>query len=73
MVYNDFLRNTVICNYYVCVYTSFGKKKHFWNKSMYQVHAADRHTEFSCQTSQVRFMIYLPILKFGCPQKCIYA
>ncbi len=35
------------------------------------VSAANRLTEFSCQTGQVRFMIYLPRLKFSCPQKCI--
>ncbi len=32
---------------------------------------SDRCTEYSCQTGQVGFMIYLPRLKFSCPQKCI--
>ncbi len=34
--------------------------------------AEDRRTEFNCQIGQVRFMIYLPRLKFGCLQKCTY-
>ncbi len=32
---------------------------------------ADRPTNVSCQTGQVRFRTYLPRLKLGCPQKCM--
>ncbi len=32
---------------------------------------ADRPTDVCCQTGQARFKIYLPRLKFGCPQKCM--
>ncbi len=33
--------------------------------------AVDKPTDFSCQTGQVRFRIYLLRLKFGCPQICM--
>ncbi len=36
---------------------------------MYVTSATDSPTDFSCQTRQVIFRIYLPKLKFGCPQE----
>ncbi len=41
------------------------------NEMLYYSSAADRPTDFSCQIGLVRFSIYLPRLKFGCPQKCM--
>ncbi len=49
-----------------------------WNNYNYSIRKAkaseavlQTDPDFSCQTGQVRFRIYLPGLKYGCPQKCM--